>query len=88
MLTLTKSQKADIVAWALNFGWNDYFDSCVWNAKAHKYRYVCAQADKVYYLTQKQLAQDFDNTLTSEEREQFTADFFDYQTNIDSGRTK
>lgn len=77
MLALTKRQKADIFAWALNFGWADYFDSCTWNEKTHKYKYVCAQADKTYYLTQKQLAHDFDHEFTDDEREQFTQDYFE-----------
>ena len=83
MSTLTKSQKASIFAWALNFGWNDYFDSCVWVSHLHKYKYVCAQADRTYYLSQKQLAHDFDNTLTSDEREQFTSDYFSFQKKLE-----
>ena len=77
MQTLTKKQKADIVAWALNFGWNDYFDSCIWKPNLHKYRYVCTQADRIYYFSQKQLAHDFDHIFTDDEREQFTKDYFE-----------
>ncbi len=76
---MTKKEKAAIFAWALNFGWNDYFDSCVWVPKHHKYRYVCAEESKTYYLSQKQLAYDFDNTFTNEEREDFTSCYHDHQ---------
>lgn len=73
--TLTKKQKADIFAWALDFGWNDYFDQCEWIPSQHKYRYVCAQEDRTYYLTQKELARDYD-TLTKKERKQLAEDYF------------
>ena len=78
-MELTKKQKADIFAWLLNFGWADYSDSCKYVPSQHKYRYVSAEEGKTYYMSQKQLAHDFDSELTDEEREQVTADYFGYQ---------
>jgi len=78
-MELTKKQKADIFAWAVNFGFWDYFDQCKYVPTQHKYRYVCAEEDKVYYVSQKAFADNFDNVLDDEEREQLTEDYFGYQ---------
>lgn len=76
-MKLNKKQKAEIMCYVIDFGLWDYFDSCKWNEKAHKYRYVSAQEDRIYYFTQKSLADYFDNDLKEEDREQFIKDYLE-----------
>lgn len=78
MQTLTKKQKADIFAWLVNSGFWNYFDVCHYVPSQHKYRYECADEDhKVYYVTQKEFADNWDSVLDDEEREQYANEYFD-----------
>lgn len=78
-MKLTKKQKADIFAFAVNYGFWDYFDQCEYVPTQHKYRLVSAQEDKVHYVTQKELADNYDNILSDDERKELTNDYFEHK---------
>lgn len=71
-MKLTKKIKASIFAWAVHSGVWDFFDRCEWMPHLHKYRYVSAQEDKVYYVSQKAFVDNFDSIFDDEEREEWT----------------
>jgi len=52
MKTLTKKQKAAVMAYAITFGYFDYFDCVDWKPHLHKYRYACAGDERVHYVSQ------------------------------------
>ena len=75
-MTLTKKVKADVMCWLINTGFWNYFDIIEWLPLLHKYRYVCADEDgKVHYMSQRELAKDFDLVLTSEEQSTYANEY-------------
>ena len=59
--SFSKKLKAKIFANAVQRGWWDYFDRCEWIPRLHKYKYYCAEESKVYYVSQRAFAENFDN---------------------------
>lgn len=82
MKKLTKKQKSAIFAWAVNFGFWDYNDTCEWKEHLHKYRYYSADESKVYYCSQRMFAENFDCVLDADERREMKRDYNAYQKHI------
>lgn len=76
MASFSKKLKAEIFANAVSRGWWDFFDKCEWVPHLHKYKYYCADADKVYYVSQKAFADNFDNyVLDLEDKKDMVRDY-------------
>lgn len=75
-MELTKKLKADIFCEAVNRGWWYSDDKCEWVPHLHKYRYYCADEECTYYVTQKDFAENFDDVLDDEDRDQMIEDYF------------
>lgn len=78
MKTLTKKQKAAVMAYAITFGYFDYFDCVDWKPHLHKYRYACAGDERVHYVSQKQFASDFDKYIAPEDKQDLIDQYFKY----------
>ena len=77
-MKLNKKLKASIYAWLIHSGYWNYFDRCEWVPTQHKFRYVCADEDcKVYYVSQRQLAKEFDRAFTKPEQNDFANEYLD-----------
>lgn len=74
-MELTKKIKAEMMANAINLGHWCYFDRCEWVPHLHKYRYYSGDEFKVYYMSQKQLAEDFDDYCDPEEQNEMISDY-------------
>ncbi len=64
-----------MMAHAVHSGFWCYFDRCEWVPRLHKYRYYSGDESKVYYMSQKQLAEDFDDYCDYEERMEMISDY-------------